>query len=90
MPNLQLCVGNLNSSEGRSSGPRDDRTFPASTDNIGEGIQRVLQNIAKYGLPVHSGRTKYQVVYGKGGLPDGRCAFPPTAKPVGFHAHKLL
>jgi len=56
MPNLQLCVGNLNSSEGRNSGPRDGRTFPASTDNIGEGIQRVSQNIAKYGLPVHSGK----------------------------------
>ena len=70
MPNLQLCVDNLNSSEGRSSGPRDGRTFPASTDNIGEGIQRVLQNITKYGLPVRSDRKEIMVyVLAKDGRP---------------------
>ena len=42
---------------------------------------------------VHSGKKvlkKHQVIYGEGGLPNGRCTFHPMAKPVGFHARKLL
>jgi len=39
-------------------------------DNIGEGIQRILQNITKYGLPVHSGERKIMVyVLDKNGRP---------------------
>ena len=55
-------MGGLNNSEGRSSGPRDGRAFPTSTDNIGEGIQRVLQSIAKYELPVRSGEKVFKSI----------------------------
>lgn len=33
---------------------------------------------------------KRLVIYGKGGLPDGRYAFPSAAKHVGLHARKFL
>ena len=63
----------------------DDRTFPASTDNIGEGIQRVLQNIAKYGLPVHSGRKEiYGLCISKGrSSSDADKASRESSAPVG-------